>query len=446
MTREAVAAAIDQVKARDRALGADAEVAAQWLTAGEGTDMLYQAAVQRFLWFTLPPKFPPTTWRSVIAGTAALLDQLGLRRYAGIARGDETCDILDAWDQDDEAGRKRSLAAHVSSGVNAPDTELVRWGSVMGIDEARAQESVERALEAAIVAGELTPGSTGWKQTATRICKQTLTHPLADPGGQTLLTRLTTERVASWITNTHVKEHRRGRDRVSRQLLTPIPPPAGMEPIVGPMRWLLERTANGTSLTQNGYLARTLVLEAVDRFDWWQWDKPPRSEVDVHQLCELRAVASGRRLIRRTGRRLIATAKGTRMLADTERLWRELAGTLGGHDEYGQIVAELAGLRMLETVTTRDDLTASIAPILLGQGWRTNEGPITERNVDDAIGTSLYWWRLLGLIREDVSPTRPSEPSDQFKPTDISLTEGGAATVLAYLRDRATGPRHGVFD
>lgn len=434
MTREAVAAAIDQVKARDRALGADAEVAAQWLTAGEGTAMLYQAAVQQFLWFTLPRKFPPTAWRSVIAGTAALLDQLGLRRYAGIARSAETCDILDAWDQGDETGRRRALAAHAASGVNAPDTALVSWGSVMGIDEATAQESVERALEAAIVAGDLTPGAKGWKQTAARICDQTLTHPLADPGGQTLLTRLVTERVASWITSTHVSEHRRWRDHVSRQLLTPIPPPADMEPIVATMRWLLECAASGTTLTQSGYLPRAMVVEAADRFGWWAWDKPPRSEVDVPQLHELRGVASEMRLIRRTGGRLVTTAKGTRLVADSEQLWLELAGALGGSDEFGQMVAELVGLRLLATAATHDDLTATVAPILLGQGWRTNEGPITERNVDAAISSTLRWWRVLQMLQQ-VGLLRP-----------ISLTESGATTVLAYLRQRAAGPRHGVFD
>jgi hypothetical protein len=434
MTREAVAAAIDQVKARDHALGADAEVAAQWLTAGEGTDMLYQAAVQRFLWFTLPRKFPPTAWRSVIAGTAALLDQLGLRRYAGIARSDTTCDILDAWDQADEAGRKQSHAAHVASGVNAPDTALVTWGSVMGIDEATAQESVERALEAAIVAGDLTPGTKGWKQAAARICDQTLTHPLPDPGGQTLLTRLVTERVASWITNTHVTEHRRWRDRVSRQLLTPIPPPADIEPVVAPMRWLLERAIGGATVTQSGYLPRSLVLEAVDRFGWWHWDTPPRSELHVQQLHELRSIASEHRLVRRAGRRLITTARGRHLLADREQMWHELAGTLGGSDEYGQMVAELVGLRLLDTATTRDDLTATVAPILLGEGWRTDEGPITERNVDGAIGDALARWRVLEILRE-VPHGHP-----------IALTEHGASTVLAYLRQRATGPRYGVFD
>jgi hypothetical protein len=71
---------------------------------------------------------------------------------------------------------------------------------------------------------------------------------------------------------------------------------------------------------------------------------------------------------------------------------------------------------------------------LLGQGWRTDEGPITERNVDSAISTTLAWWRVLELL----SNARILQP--------VSLTESGAATVLSYLRQRATGPRHGVFD
>jgi hypothetical protein len=136
-----------------------------------------------------------------------------------------------------------------------------------------------------------------------------LRAPLDDPGGQTLHTRITTERVETWIGSARVPAHRRWRDQVSWRLLTPIPQPDDPEPVVVPMRWLLDHAIDGIELTQSHYLARTLVVGAVERFGWWDWEKPPRSEVDVPQLGELRDAAATLRLVRRKGRRLLATTE-----------------------------------------------------------------------------------------------------------------------------------------
>ena len=362
--------------------------------------MLHQAGVQQFLWWTVPRKTAEPHWHSLVAGAAAVFDELGLDRYAEIARSDITRDVLDAWRDDEEQGRKRFLATYAASGVDAPDTALLQWGSVMGLDEAAARDTVERALEDAIVAGELRPGAKGWRQVAARVCDATLRAALDDPGGQTLYTRITTERVETWISSARVPAHRRWRDRVGRRLLTPIPPPHDPEPVVAPLRWLLGHAIDGAELTQSHCLAWPLVVEAVERFGWWDWDKPPRSEVDVPQLGELRDAAASLRLIRRKGRRLLATTNGRLLRDDPEALWRALATKLGGRDDYGKTLAELIGLRLLDGVAVDDELTTSIAPIVMEQGWRTSDGLVTERAIDFAIHSRLYWWRMLGLLQE----------------------------------------------
>jgi hypothetical protein len=443
VTREIVAAAVERVRTRDRTLGTDAEVVAQWLTSGEGTDAIYQAGVQHFLWWMLPRRFAPNTWRRLVEATAALLDQLGFGQYADIARSQTTCDVLESWAESYEQGQRRFLAANAASGVQPPDTELVRWGSALGIDEATAQEAVERALEAAIVAGDLTPGARGWKQVAQQICDRTLTAPLDDPGGQTLLTRLVTERTEWWIDASRVSAHRRMRDKVSRKLLTPIPPPADIDTVIAPMRWLLECTAAEATLTQSGYLARSLVLEAVERFEWWHWDKPPRSEADVPQIGLLREVAGTLRLTRRRGRRLLITANGARLLADPERLWRALASTLGGTDDFERMIAELAGLRLLERAAIDDELPTTLTPIVVAQGWQTPDGPVAQRDVDWALSRRWWWWRVLGLLDEEHRRWQGDKPVGQNR---VALTSAGEATVLAYLRDRAIAPRFDVID
>jgi hypothetical protein len=441
MTRDTVDAAVARVGAKQPTLAADAEAAAEMLTAGEGLGVLHQAAVQQFLWWTVPRKTPEAHWQSLVTGAAAVFDELGLGHYAEIARSDLTGQILDAWRNDEERGRKRFLAAHAASGVDAPDTALLQWSSVMGLDEAAARQTVERALEDAIVAGDLQPGAKGWRQTAGRVCDATLRAPLGDPGGQTLYTRIITERVEIWIDSARVPAHRRWRDRVSRRLLTPIPPPDDPEPVVASLRWLLSHAVDGAELTQSHYLARQLVVEATERFGWWDWDKPPRSEADVPQLRELRDAAASLRLVHRKGRRLLATTNGRRLRDDPEGLWRELATTLGGRDDYDKTLAELVGLRLLDGVAVDDELTTSIAPIVTEQGWRTSDGPVTQRAIDSAIHHRLYWWRMLGLLQE----TRAGwEQLRRVGHDTTQLTTAGTATVLAYLRDRATAPRPGL--
>jgi hypothetical protein len=443
VTREIVAAAVQRVRTRDRTMGAEAEVVAQWLTSGEGTDAIYQAGVQHFLWWLLPRKFPPDGWRRLVAATAALLDELGFDRYADIARSETTRHVLDGWAESEEQGRRRFDAASVASGVHPPDTGLVRWGTPLGIDEATAREAVERALEAAIVTGELTPGAKGWKRIAQQICDRVVSTPLDDPGGQTLLTRLVTERTEWWIDASRVDVHRQMRDKVSHDLLTEIQPPADIDAVIGPVRWLLQQAAAEASLTPSGYLAKPLVLEAVELFGWWIWDKPPRSEADVHELRMLRRVATALRLTRRRGRQLLITANGKRMLAEPERLWRLLASALGGTEEFERMVAELAGLRLLERAAVDDELPILLTPNVVAQSWRTSEGPVTRRDVEWALNRRLSWWRVLGLLDVERARREGGEPVSNDR---TALTAVGEITMLAYLRERAIAPRFDIID
>lgn len=90
MTAERVEAAVEAVGRQDTALGEWALVAADGLTAGEGDGVLSQAAVQDFLWYRLPTKYPSEAWLSIARASAALMDALGRQRYASIARSAAT--------------------------------------------------------------------------------------------------------------------------------------------------------------------------------------------------------------------------------------------------------------------------------------------------------------------------------------------------------------------
>lgn len=192
MSAAAVNAALERIRQRHPTLGRHAQTAADWLTAGEGVEMLDQASVQEFLHYTLPRKLPQQEWDAVVAGAAELFDELGLDRYAAIARSSETRRILGTWRFNPDAAAKEFLKAQAASGVDPPDTETLTWGSVMGIEESNAREHVARALELAILAGELTPGGKGWKQAAARVCEGTLSS--APDGDVPLLERILSER------------------------------------------------------------------------------------------------------------------------------------------------------------------------------------------------------------------------------------------------------------
>ena len=120
------------------------------LTAGEGVDMIHQAALQQFLWWHLPRDYPDDEWHGLVEATALLLDELGLKHLADVARSEETQKVLAAWVQGRDKGAAAFRAAQAKSGVEPPDTALLAWGSIMGVDEARALDTVERALGDAV--------------------------------------------------------------------------------------------------------------------------------------------------------------------------------------------------------------------------------------------------------------------------------------------------------
>jgi hypothetical protein len=153
MTATKVEAAAAAIEGREPSLGEWVHVAADSLAAGEGEEVLCQASVQDLLWYRLPAKYPKRAWYPVSRAAAALLGELGLERYASIAASDTTTTILEGWTQDATCGFDLFRTAAEASGVKPPDTELLAWGSVMGIEEATAYGQLEVKLEEAIVAG-----------------------------------------------------------------------------------------------------------------------------------------------------------------------------------------------------------------------------------------------------------------------------------------------------
>ncbi len=443
MSSEEIERAVRRAEARRRDLQHVIRTVADGLSGGEGVGMIHQAVVQHYLWWYVPRDFPNDEWAALVDAAAVLLEELGRAHLAQVARSDETRMVLAAWDRGLQEGAAVFRSALSKSGVEAPDTPVLAWGAVMGVDEARALDTVERALGDAIATHELTPGAARWRARAAAITESVLCRPLDLPPGQTLAGLVTTERVGTWIDGSRHPVQRGWRSAVANRLLNPIEPPGDPGGAVEPLRWILACAAQvgGIELTTANYLARATVLEAVEHFGWWNGATPPRSETDVHQLLIVRGAAMRLHLLRRRGRRLYATARGAALLVSPERLWESVAVETEDDHEFTRAVTEVVALRLLQGRVEYRTLVADVAPILLAQGWSTDGGPITVDHVSSAVHYPLRWWRLFSAIDEHEA-TWEYGTARELTPWTIGLTPDGERLVLAYLRSRAAGPRH----
>jgi hypothetical protein len=446
MSAEEVDAAVSRAERRRPDLAMAVQAMADALTAGEGTEMIHQAALQQFLWWHLPRKYPEEDWTFLAEGAAELLDELDMQRLAEIARSEQTAAVLAAWATGPDEGAKAFRGAHGTSGVEPPDTVVMAWSSVMGSDEARALDAVERALGEAVATGELAPGAPRWRSAAVAITERVLTRPLDVPPGQSWANLVTTERVAHWIDSARHPSLAEWRSSVANRLLNPVAAPPDPATSIAPVHWLLELAGapGGAELTQSNYLARATVLAAVERFGWWDWPKAPRSEADVHQLSRVREAAARLRLVRRRGRRLLLTSRGSDLMANPAELWHAVAAETEDGEAITLAVTEVVGLRLLRGRTERDELVAEVTPILAAQGWSTPSGRITSDDVSYAIWGPLRWWRLFSVL-DEVESTWERGTGRRLTPHTFALRPEGERMVLAYLRSRAAGPRHNIY-
>ena len=457
--------AVFAVEGDDFEAGQMAALAADFMTAGEGPQTIHQARLQEFLWSALPRKFPEEDWFPMVDGTARLLDKLGLSRYAEIARSDATRAVLEAWADDEQAGFERFVEEHRRSGIAPPDTELIEWGELMGLDEVLAFETVSVALEAAIVDGEHRPGAPGWQAKATEITRRTLNEQVrpvqpADLRRFRMLDLALGSRVESWVASAVHDRHRELRESAAARFMdgpaaiAPAPPPTRqLEAAVAPMAWLLETCCDGVRATDAGYLAPEVVRAAADRFEWWPFDGQPRTEADLMPLVVLHEIAQRNRWVRRRAKRIATTKPALALLDDPVRLWWALVGTAGQVDEYLSMVSELMAMRLLDGPAEHlgpwlddtfapSELALFVADVVLAQGWRRGKTPISEQDVDHDVHEPLGEWRLFGFLAE-----RPvsRQSLSEGRPT-IALSSTGRQAMLALLHRRATAKREVYFD
>lgn len=143
----------------------DVEGALEWVAARDDRAaplLLTRYDLQIFLWYQLARKWltSPEHKRTVALRLGRFLELVGGRgaAYAGICTSEQTMGLLSAW-EDDEA-RAGELLGHAleASGIEPPDTDVLEWGAVTGLEEERVRDHVTVELERALEEGRLDRG------------------------------------------------------------------------------------------------------------------------------------------------------------------------------------------------------------------------------------------------------------------------------------------------
>lgn len=390
-------------------LVADARAAWDALTAGEGPGSLTQWRLQQFCWDGLVRAWEgdgATRWRVALA-LAALLDALGMPRYAEIARSETTRELVTAADQLADRGRSSMRRAMQRSGIEPPDTERVTWGSVMGAAEALAIETVADRLELAIAVGDLQPGARGWRDQQTEFTLDVLARPRADLDGMTLYDAILDERLDEWIRGPRSSTRSALLAPLEFRLREPVEAPmaAPARVLLKPLDWLLTEVGDGLTLTAAGYLPPRTVGKALDVLGWRdQIIGPATREVDAYPVLALRETAQRLGLVRRRANRLLPTPSGRAALQDGRVLWQAVAGALVGPEHSALSVAFEVVLAVLETgdVVPEEDVRRLVQAIVTESGWRlAGRREPAESDTSALFYAVIRELRWLELVREN---------------------------------------------
>ncbi len=440
-----VEAALDRIGSRDEVRGRDAHHTYETLTWGEGPGHLSQAGVQDWLWYRLPKDYACAEAGTMarLAGSAAeLFDELGLDAYAGICRSSATTALLNAFECSDLDGFKLMRKAFNESGIKPPDLDDFAWGSVMGIEEVGAMSAVEAVLERAVADGDLRVGGRGWRIRQKELSAAALDADHPTQPGQSWRTAVLTERLGRWTDEIGSRSEtltflRRG---VANRLVHPIQPPPDVANCMKPLTWLLDAIGDEQVLTAAGYLNKAFVLHAHAHRPWLDpfpdpSGKPPRSEVDDITLLQLREWLQTVGALRKRGRVLRRTKRGSEMASDPAMLWRAVAEGLGPNP-WSQFVVETYAVGLLTSPNLpREELEQFVAAAAGASGWQTS-GPSGHQDPTgwDVSSTFRGVANLLGLLGMD-------ENWAEWRNRQIRLSPAGEQTLLAAIRPAAVGPR-----
>lgn len=378
----------------------DARSVWEWLAADSGPEAVTQWRLQHFCWEQLPrmPQDAARRWKSAQA-LAALLDALGMQRYAAVARSETTRQILLTAEQAPDRGRSMVRRAIQRSGIEPPDTELLTWGAVMGSTEAYALEAVADRLELSVVAGVLVPGARGWRDQQAEIAISVLTTQDPLLGGVPPYQRILDERLHAWVRGPGSTTRSAVLSPLTDRLMAPVEVPmsAPARRMLRPLDWLLGEVGDGLALTAAGYLPPRTVGRALDELGWREELLGPSTrEVDAYPVLVLRETAHRLGLIRRRGSRLLLSPSGRAAAVDGRQLFTAVAAGLVGPDHSALAATWEVVLAVLEPgdPVQEEDVRALVQAVVTESGWR-----MAGRRAPSESDTSALFFAVLRELR-----------------------------------------------
>ena len=235
-----------------------------------------------------------------------------------------------------------------------------------------------------------------------------------------------------WIAGERGETRRRILAAIANRLLhsAELPAETAADPLPR-LRWLLGQLNHGIALTQAGNLNQKFVQQSADRFGW-DFSRPPRTEDDLFDLHQLRHLAQRLGLARRSGRMLMLTAKGRRLLTDPGQLWCAVAAGLPGGNDFSVYAGELFLALLLDADSVPySEIKVTVGQAVAEEGFResrTGERP-DEQDIGRAVHATSNMCRALG----------PMVTGSDWLDHSYGLTGTGKATALQALRARACG-------
>lgn len=401
--------------------------------------------LQLFLWYQLPCKLlaPLEVKRELAARIGRFLELAGegAEAYAELCTCEQTVAILRAWEEDGRAAGEQLREALVASGLEPPDTDVLAWRSMMGLEEARLRDRVARELEHWIEGEGVDPGARGFKRRQAARVAEFLRRPNVELDQRAPLELIITERLEAWA---------RDGSEQRAEIVSPVLPlllastsegaMAGQDDLMEPLAWLLEEAAGGIGLTQTGALNRALVRAFVERFpDAWREERwgPPHREDEVSWLCELHDLARRIRVLRRSGRSVVLTKRGEALLSDRLALRDAVAPHLIADESFPGAVQELAVAMLLGEGPTvdRDKLVTRVHAAIIADGWNAAGESPAAHEVGGCAWGLFRPAQALGLLVHDYEYDRETQRARD----ELTLAPGGRATLRLALRARAAG-------
>ena len=200
----------------------DVEGALELIAGREDEEALVEISrydLQLFLWYQLPCKLLDSleVKRAVAERLGRFLELAGdgATGYAEICTCEQTMAMLEAWEAEEPDTVERLREALEASGLEPPDTNVLRWRSMMGFEEARLRDRVARGLERWIEREGVDPRARGFKRRQAALVTGFLQRAQAELDGRAPLDVIVEERLESWV---------RDGGAARREFLTPVVP------------------------------------------------------------------------------------------------------------------------------------------------------------------------------------------------------------------------------